>query len=204
MFVIKQLVCLSVLYKRCVGANSLAETGRPVSAVATSSSHIADPATLKLTSLAQACKPTICLKIHRTRPNRTSPAATTTVLSPPLDPDMWHCHRPGGAEFTPGWLRMSCAITARLALATQQNGAPAPDPHIFWTDYVQTAAVPRSASASRNPGAVCAGKTAAGRPGAAERSVTAYLQRKSFCCGPCLFHDPAQMIVSLTETAGRR
>lgn len=44
MFIIEVLVCFAVMYKRYVVAKSLAKAGRPVSAIATSSSHIADAA----------------------------------------------------------------------------------------------------------------------------------------------------------------
>lgn len=36
-----------------------------------------------------------------------------------------------------------------------------------------------------------------------EQSVTAYLQRKSSYCGPCLVHDPPRMIVLLISALNR-
>lgn len=47
-------MCLSVLCRCCVVANSLAETGRPLSAIATSSSHIADPANVSANGASSA------------------------------------------------------------------------------------------------------------------------------------------------------
>ncbi|KAF0023977.1 hypothetical protein F2P81_024607 [Scophthalmus maximus] len=48
-------------------------------------------------------------------------------------------------------------------------------------------------------------RTTTGGPAAAAE-CHAYLRRKSFCCGPCLFHDPARMTAGLCSSAaaGRR
>lgn len=95
MIITEVLLYFAVLYKRYEAANSRAKAGRPFPAIATSSSHIADPANVSANDASPGLQAQIQVKIHWTGPPNQCVVFLSRLREAALSPAWQRSFHPG-------------------------------------------------------------------------------------------------------------